>query len=152
MDSAGDFIPIKQLREKFNRPRYEIPIDPDDNEGNGGNAWETIDSMCSLVFSFPRWEWIPNQIKSNSIWKFVYFSLKSLFSGCKLLSLDLMQQFCNPSSAGTLSPEVVSIVYPISPEKHSLMMVIQKELISVVASIPLLQWWMLNMALRFKCI
>lgn len=38
MDSAGDFIPIKQLREKFNRPRYEIPIDPDDNEGNGGDA------------------------------------------------------------------------------------------------------------------
>ncbi|PON40199.1 Hemimethylated DNA-binding domain containing protein [Trema orientale] len=34
MDAAGDFIPIKQLREKYNRPRHEIPIDPDD-EGNG---------------------------------------------------------------------------------------------------------------------
>ncbi|EXB65068.1 F-box only protein 21 [Morus notabilis] len=38
MDAAGDFIPIKQLREKFNRPRHEIPIDPDDDEGNGGDA------------------------------------------------------------------------------------------------------------------
>lgn len=33
MDAAGDFIPIKQLREKFNRPRYEVPLDPrDDSE------------------------------------------------------------------------------------------------------------------------
>ncbi|GMN41947.1 hypothetical protein TIFTF001_011154 [Ficus carica] len=40
-----------------------------------------------------------------------------------------------------LSPEVVSVVHPISPEKHSLMMVIQIESsFSVVASIPLLQW------------
>ncbi|KAF3431542.1 hypothetical protein FNV43_RR26273 [Rhamnella rubrinervis] len=30
MDTAGDFIPIKQLREKYNRPRHEIPIDPED--------------------------------------------------------------------------------------------------------------------------
>nr|XP_023900396.1 clp protease adapter protein ClpF, chloroplastic [Quercus suber]XP_023900397.1 clp protease adapter protein ClpF, chloroplastic [Quercus suber]XP_023900398.1 clp protease adapter protein ClpF, chloroplastic [Quercus suber]XP_023900399.1 clp protease adapter protein ClpF, chloroplastic [Quercus suber]XP_023900400.1 clp protease adapter protein ClpF, chloroplastic [Quercus suber] len=35
MDSAGDFIPIKQLREKYNRPRYEIPIDPEDEEPHG---------------------------------------------------------------------------------------------------------------------
>ncbi|XP_030505593.2 clp protease adapter protein ClpF, chloroplastic isoform X1 [Cannabis sativa] len=33
MDAAGDFIPIKQLREKYNRPRHEIPLEPDD-EGN----------------------------------------------------------------------------------------------------------------------
>nr|XP_027097959.1 clp protease adapter protein ClpF, chloroplastic-like isoform X2 [Coffea arabica] len=33
-DAAGDFIPIKQLREKYNRPRHEIPYDPD-NEQNG---------------------------------------------------------------------------------------------------------------------
>lgn len=32
MDSAGDFIPIKQLREKYNRPRHEIPIDPPNDE------------------------------------------------------------------------------------------------------------------------
>ncbi|KAG2707039.1 hypothetical protein I3760_05G129400 [Carya illinoinensis] len=32
MDGAGDFIPIKQLREKYNRPRHEIPFDPDDEE------------------------------------------------------------------------------------------------------------------------
>ncbi|KAL5987262.1 hypothetical protein ACLOJK_038424 [Asimina triloba] len=32
MDSAGDFIPIKQLREKYNRPRHEVPVDPDDDE------------------------------------------------------------------------------------------------------------------------
>ncbi|XP_048319011.1 clp protease adapter protein ClpF, chloroplastic isoform X2 [Ziziphus jujuba] len=30
MDAAGDFIPVKQLREKYNRPRHEIPIDPED--------------------------------------------------------------------------------------------------------------------------
>ncbi|XP_056164767.1 clp protease adapter protein ClpF, chloroplastic isoform X1 [Syzygium oleosum] len=30
MDGAGDFIPIKQLREKYNRPRHEVPIDPKD--------------------------------------------------------------------------------------------------------------------------
>lgn len=51
------------------------------------------------------------QIKSNSIWKFVYFSLKSLFYGCKLLSLDLMQQFCNLSSAGTFSLQKLSPLY-----------------------------------------
>ncbi|KAJ4845298.1 hypothetical protein Tsubulata_043516 [Turnera subulata] len=27
-DAAGDFIPIKQLREKYNRPRHELPMDP----------------------------------------------------------------------------------------------------------------------------
>lgn len=33
MDAAGDFIPIKQLRAKYNRPRHEIPLDPEGNEG-----------------------------------------------------------------------------------------------------------------------
>lgn len=33
MDAAGDFIPIKQLREKYNRPRHEVPGDP---PGEGG--------------------------------------------------------------------------------------------------------------------
>lgn len=31
-DTVGDFIPIKQLREKYNRPRYEVPTDPEDEE------------------------------------------------------------------------------------------------------------------------
>ncbi|CAM8882183.1 unnamed protein product [Rhodiola kirilowii] len=31
-DAAGDFIPIKQLREKFNRPRHEVPMDKDEND------------------------------------------------------------------------------------------------------------------------
>uniref|UniRef100_A0A2N9J3T0 Hemimethylated DNA-binding domain-containing protein n=1 Tax=Fagus sylvatica TaxID=28930 RepID=A0A2N9J3T0_FAGSY len=35
MDTAGDFIPIKQLREKYNRPRYEVPFDPEDEEPHG---------------------------------------------------------------------------------------------------------------------
>ncbi|XP_077223720.1 uvrB/uvrC motif-containing protein [Tasmannia lanceolata] len=33
MDAAGDFIPIKQLREKYNRPRHEVPVDPHNEEG-----------------------------------------------------------------------------------------------------------------------
>ncbi|KAG9439728.1 hypothetical protein H6P81_019893 [Aristolochia fimbriata] len=33
-DAAGDFIPIKELREKYNRPRHEVPMDhPDDEDG-----------------------------------------------------------------------------------------------------------------------
>ncbi|KAM7250060.1 hypothetical protein ACFE04_021943 [Oxalis oulophora] len=32
VDAAGDFIPIKQLREKFNRPRHEVPFGPQDEE------------------------------------------------------------------------------------------------------------------------
>ncbi|CAN0896478.1 Clp protease adapter protein ClpF, chloroplastic [Linum grandiflorum] len=36
VDTAGDFIPVKQLREKFDRPRHEVPIDPPD-ENNGGS-------------------------------------------------------------------------------------------------------------------
>ncbi|QCD90354.1 chitinase [Vigna unguiculata] len=32
VDSAGDFIPVKQLREKYNKPRHEIPIDPPNDE------------------------------------------------------------------------------------------------------------------------
>ncbi|KAH9605600.1 hypothetical protein KSS87_018735 [Heliosperma pusillum] len=35
VDSAGDFIPVKQLREKYNQPRYEIPSDPEDEESGG---------------------------------------------------------------------------------------------------------------------
>ncbi|XP_054795820.1 clp protease adapter protein ClpF, chloroplastic-like, partial [Prosopis cineraria] len=35
MDSAGDYIPVKQLREKHNRPRHEIPIDQPNNEDEG---------------------------------------------------------------------------------------------------------------------
>ncbi|XP_058009989.1 clp protease adapter protein ClpF, chloroplastic isoform X2 [Hevea brasiliensis] len=34
-DTAGDFIPIKQLREKYNRPRHEVPIDPPDEDSKG---------------------------------------------------------------------------------------------------------------------
>ncbi|KAJ9554162.1 hypothetical protein OSB04_018207 [Centaurea solstitialis] len=38
MDSAGDFIPVKQLREKYNRPRHEVPYDPqDEKSGDGGS-------------------------------------------------------------------------------------------------------------------
>ncbi|KAI3733746.1 hypothetical protein L6452_13201 [Arctium lappa] len=37
VDSAGDFIPVKQLREKYNRPRHEVPYDPQD-ERSGGDA------------------------------------------------------------------------------------------------------------------
>ncbi|XP_043704965.1 clp protease adapter protein ClpF, chloroplastic isoform X1 [Telopea speciosissima] len=38
MDTAGDFIPIKQLREKYNRPRHEVPMDPENEEdGNWDN-------------------------------------------------------------------------------------------------------------------
>ncbi|KAI4314108.1 hypothetical protein L6164_027044 [Bauhinia variegata] len=37
MDTAGDFIPIKQLREKYNRPRHEVPSDPP-NEEDGDKA------------------------------------------------------------------------------------------------------------------
>ncbi|XP_057484959.1 clp protease adapter protein ClpF, chloroplastic-like [Actinidia eriantha] len=33
MDAAGDFIPIKQLREKYNKPRYEVPSDPPEENG-----------------------------------------------------------------------------------------------------------------------
>lgn len=35
VDAAGDFIPIKQLREKYNRPRHEVPSDPQDDEQRG---------------------------------------------------------------------------------------------------------------------
>lgn len=35
VDTAGDFIPIKQLREKYNRPRHEVPFDPQDDEQRG---------------------------------------------------------------------------------------------------------------------
>lgn len=33
-DTAGDFIPIKQLREKYDQPRYEASGDESDNDGN----------------------------------------------------------------------------------------------------------------------
>ncbi|URD86936.1 Amino acid kinase family [Musa troglodytarum] len=32
MDTAGDFIPIKQLREKYNKPRHEVPVDTSDGD------------------------------------------------------------------------------------------------------------------------
>ena len=34
MDSAGDFIPVKQLHEKYNRPRHEVPVDMNDDDGS----------------------------------------------------------------------------------------------------------------------
>ncbi|KAJ1698312.1 hypothetical protein LUZ63_006824 [Rhynchospora breviuscula] len=34
-DTAGDFIPISELREKFGRPRYEPPYEENDNDSNG---------------------------------------------------------------------------------------------------------------------
>ncbi|GMH01776.1 hypothetical protein Nepgr_003615 [Nepenthes gracilis] len=35
MDTAGDFIPVKQLREKYNRPRHEATLDLSDGEDDG---------------------------------------------------------------------------------------------------------------------
>ncbi|KAL3631209.1 hypothetical protein CASFOL_024193 [Castilleja foliolosa] len=32
VDAAGDYIPIKQLREKYNQPRHELPYDPNDEQ------------------------------------------------------------------------------------------------------------------------
>ncbi|KAJ4754615.1 uvrB/uvrC motif-containing protein [Rhynchospora pubera] len=34
-DTAGDFIPISKLREKFSQPRHEPPYDENDNDSNG---------------------------------------------------------------------------------------------------------------------
>ncbi|CAH8387544.1 unnamed protein product [Eruca vesicaria subsp. sativa] len=31
-DTAGDFIPIQQLREKYNKPRHEVPFDSKDED------------------------------------------------------------------------------------------------------------------------
>ncbi|CAN8266645.1 unnamed protein product [Cochlearia groenlandica] len=31
-DAAGDFIPIQQLREKYNKPRHEVPFDSQDED------------------------------------------------------------------------------------------------------------------------
>ncbi|XP_057546200.1 clp protease adapter protein ClpF, chloroplastic [Amaranthus tricolor] len=36
VDSAGNFIPIKQLREKYNQPRFEVPSDPEDEDDREG--------------------------------------------------------------------------------------------------------------------
>ncbi|XP_047957319.1 clp protease adapter protein ClpF, chloroplastic-like isoform X1 [Salvia hispanica] len=36
MDGGGDFIPIKQLREKYNQPRHELPYDPQDEDSGKG--------------------------------------------------------------------------------------------------------------------
>ncbi|XP_078430246.1 uvrB/uvrC motif-containing protein [Wolffia australiana] len=32
VDSAGDFIPVKQLRDKYKRPRHEVPADGQEDE------------------------------------------------------------------------------------------------------------------------
>ncbi|KAL8138135.1 hypothetical protein V2J09_004136 [Rumex salicifolius] len=37
MDAAGDFIPVKQLREKYSQPRYEVPLDPEDEDNTDDN-------------------------------------------------------------------------------------------------------------------
>lgn len=37
MDTAGDFIPIKQLREKYSRPRHEVPATDMKDEDGGKN-------------------------------------------------------------------------------------------------------------------
>ncbi|XP_051122108.1 clp protease adapter protein ClpF, chloroplastic [Andrographis paniculata] len=38
-DASGDFIPIKQLRDKYNQPRHELPYDPlDQDDGDGKDA------------------------------------------------------------------------------------------------------------------
>eukprot|EP00897_Mesotaenium_endlicherianum_P001855 jgi/Mesen1/1698/ME000138S00557 len=37
MDGNGDFIPSKQLREKYNAPRHELPSDEDEDESDSGN-------------------------------------------------------------------------------------------------------------------
>ncbi|KAG6548330.1 hypothetical protein Mapa_010109 [Marchantia paleacea] len=37
MDSIGDFIPSKQLREKYNAPRHELPYDEDSDSSSGSD-------------------------------------------------------------------------------------------------------------------
>jgi hypothetical protein len=34
-DTAGDLIPIKQLREKYDQPRYEASGDGDEDDDDG---------------------------------------------------------------------------------------------------------------------
>lgn len=38
MDSKGDFIPSKQLREKYNAARHELPWDEDDDSPDGDGS------------------------------------------------------------------------------------------------------------------
>ncbi|KAL3684536.1 hypothetical protein R1sor_002558 [Riccia sorocarpa] len=37
MDSIGDFIPSKQLRDKYNAPRYEVPYDENNDSSSGSD-------------------------------------------------------------------------------------------------------------------
>ncbi|XP_022997209.1 clp protease adapter protein ClpF, chloroplastic isoform X2 [Cucurbita maxima] len=37
VDTAGDFIPVRQLREKYNRPRHEVPYDSQDDDEQRGD-------------------------------------------------------------------------------------------------------------------
>lgn len=58
-DTSGDFIPIKQLREKYDQPRYEASGDETDNDDNT-NSWRAryhlkwysciIKLTCKLTF------------------------------------------------------------------------------------------------------
>ena len=38
MDAAGDFIPIKQLREKYNKPRHELPWEESSEDPKDDNS------------------------------------------------------------------------------------------------------------------
>lgn len=67
MDSAGDFIPIKQLREKYNKPRHEIPIDPPNDE------WRRRQSL-------------------NYQWDYILFNLVGDWEVESLLTIYLMNQ------------------------------------------------------------
>ena len=49
MDSAGDFIPVKQLREKYNRPRHEVPYDPQDERSGDGDAWRDVIQTVDMI-------------------------------------------------------------------------------------------------------
>lgn len=66
MDAAGDFIPIKQLREKYNRARHEVPYD--EPEENGGDSWVGI-AWFLMIWAFGEQD---NLVTARILYKFSF--------------------------------------------------------------------------------
>lgn len=64
VDAAGDFIPVKQLREKYNKPRHEVPFGPEDGLGSLSCIFK-MDKMVKISETFCRRNYLGYRNENN---------------------------------------------------------------------------------------
>lgn len=105
MDSKGDFIPSKQLREKYNAARHELPWDEkDDSPESPGSPW----FRCVFESCFKSWPLRISSISRHLDWDDTMWIFQSV-----LFAMMTWPYFLDEWRLSTLTRKGIVFVDPL---------------------------------------